>query len=138
MDLIVVYFNGPIVGSNYDNSAAHVSLAHEYEHDASMASVCAALQNIDYIAIFTSDSSSYYMEAQPERRSQSSPSLKAFEQRFSQSNDVLYYTYWPNGIIEALIVMIPFLAILLVGICCTFTLQSDLKYDAEKSLLRKH
>jgi len=39
---------------------------------------------------------------------------------------------WDSELIEAVIVMIPFVIILLTGICCTFSLQSDLKFDGEK------
>jgi len=41
-------------------------------------------------------------------------------------------TSWDSETIEAVIVMIPFVAILLIGICCTFSVQSGLKFDGEK------
>jgi len=63
--------------------------------------------------------------------------LRAFEDTFAQNGDVLYTTNWPDGVIEGLVVMIPFLSILLIGVCCTLQLQSDLKFDAEKNILRK-
>jgi len=39
---------------------------------------------------------------------------------------------WPDGIVEALIIMAPFLGLLAFGICCTFNLQSDLRFEGEK------
>lgn len=41
-------------------------------------------------------------------------------------------TSWDSELIEAVIVMIPFVAILLTGICCTFSVQSGLKFDGER------
>jgi len=41
-------------------------------------------------------------------------------------------TSWDSELIEAVIVMIPFVIILLTGICCTCSLQSALKFDGEK------
>lgn len=40
--------------------------------------------------------------------------------------------YWLDGIVEALIIMIPFLIILFTGLCCTFNVQSELKFEGEK------
>jgi len=39
---------------------------------------------------------------------------------------------WPDGIVSGLIIMIPFLFILFLGICCTFSVQSGLKFEVEK------
>jgi len=39
---------------------------------------------------------------------------------------------WDSELIEAVIVMIPFVIILLTGICCTCSLRSALKFDGEK------
>jgi len=39
---------------------------------------------------------------------------------------------WGSELIQAVIVMIPFVGILLTGICCTFSVQSELKFDLEK------
>jgi len=41
-------------------------------------------------------------------------------------------TSWDSELIEAVIVMIPFVIILLIGICCTCSLQSALRFDGEK------
>jgi len=37
-----------------------------------------------------------------------------------------------SEIVEAVVVMIPFLFILTLGICCTCSVQSELKFDLEK------
>jgi len=41
-------------------------------------------------------------------------------------------TSWDSELIEAVIVMIPFVVILLIGICCTLSVQSGLKFEGEK------
>jgi len=43
---------------------------------------------------------------------------------------------WDSELIEAVIVMIPFVVILLVGVCCTCSVQSELKFDGEKKKMR--
>lgn len=57
--------------------------------------------------------------------------LQSFEERNVQSapgDD----DYFPQPIVEALIVMVPFLFILSIGIYCTCGVQSELKFDAER------
>jgi len=39
---------------------------------------------------------------------------------------------WGSELIQAVFVMIPFVGILLTGICCTFSVQSEMKFDLEK------
>jgi len=134
-DLIVVYFNAPSIVSNYDDSAARA----QYEKDDhTVGAITEALANIDYLAIFTSDISAFQFESYSQRSSYNGPHIKAFEQKFSQDYNTLYYTNWPDGIIQALLVMTPFVGILFLGICCTFCIQSELKFDAEKNFLKKH
>jgi hypothetical protein len=41
-------------------------------------------------------------------------------------------SYWPDGVVAGLIIMVPFLVILSIGVCCTFNIQSALKFDGEK------
>jgi len=133
-DLIVVHFNAP-TASNYDDSSVRT----QYENDDhSIGAITTALEAVNYLAIFTSDSSSVRVESHESRSSHNGPHIKAFEQRFGQTFDTLYFTNWPDGAIEAIIIMIPFIFILFIGICCTFCVQSDLKYDAEKTFLRKN
>jgi len=134
-DLIVVHFSAS-VSSNYDDAA----IQKQYESDdQTVADIVSALGDVKYLAIFTSESGSSRLGTQSSRRSEPNGAhMKAFNQRFGQSYDTLYTTNWPDGAIEALIVMIPFIVILFIGICCTFCVQSDLKYDAEKTFMRKH
>jgi len=134
-DLIVVHFTAP-VSSNYDDAAVQK----QYESDdQSVATIVSALGDVNYLAIFTSESGAPRLDSQTRRSVEANGAhMKAFNKRFGQSYDTLYTTNWPDGAIEALIIMIPFIFILFIGICCTFCVQSDLKYDAEKSFIRKN
>lgn len=102
-------------------------------NDVIMGNVINALSGkTTYVAMFTGMKQPEYLAIS--RSFPVSHSLmKAFEGTFQQVN---YSTPWPAGVIEALLVMLPFLLILSVGICCTFNIQSNLKFDAEKVYLK--
>jgi hypothetical protein len=55
-----------------------------------------------------------------------------FESKFEQILQTSTGEVWPNDINAALIIMIPFLIILFIGICCTLDIQSDLLFEADK------
>jgi len=102
------------------------------ENDVSVGNLINALGGkTTYVAMFTGVQHTEYNTV-----SRSFPVshllLDKFETTFQQTN----LSNWPGGVIEALLVMTPFLFILGVGICCTFGLQSNLKFDAEKSYLK--
>jgi hypothetical protein len=61
-----------------------------------------------------------------------SPALAGFERRYVQATDD-NSSLFPDGIVAGLIIMIPFLVILAIGISCSCALQSELKFDAEKT-----
>jgi hypothetical protein len=134
VDVVVINFNTPAVESLIDDSSVHQRYVSD---DATLGSVMDAIekQSSKYVAIFTSNSVSNPVSEQKTRNFE--PQLKAFENNFRQNNNQLYTTYWPDGVIEALLIMGPFLGILLVGVCCTIQLQSDLKFDAERNILKK-
>jgi len=131
-DLLVIPFHAPAVPSNIDDSSVHTQFA---EDDATVSTIVESITS-KYLAIFTSDSVTNYIYQYTEKRGQ--PELRSFEQRFAQGNNVLFFSNWPDVIVQGLLVMLPFIGILFVGICCTANLQSNLKFDAEKSILRKH
>jgi len=56
-------------------------------------------------------------------------SSSKFVQEVQEINDG---TSWDSETIEAVIVMIPFIVILLTGICCTCSVQSGLRFEGEK------
>jgi len=133
-DLVVVQFSSHAVDMS-DESAIHNLYAAD---DKIVGEVMEAVESVNYVAILASDAVSATADnSSPDIYATRSEHIKAFERQFSQDGDVLYTTYWPDGVIEGLVVMAPFLGILFIGICCTFQLQSDLKFDAEKTILRR-
>jgi len=137
MDLVVIYFDSPSLQNGKEDSV-HDSYAAD---DSSIGTVISAItkSSSNYLAIFTANNKNENMEigSSNVNSQRSIRGLRAFEDTFAQNGDVLYTTNWPDGVIEGLVVMIPFLSILLIGVCCTLQLQSDLKFDAEKNILRK-
>jgi len=71
-----------------------------------------------YLAVFSA--------AQPVVTELESPLVAEENDQVSQDGE------WESELIQAVIVMIPFVGILLTGICCTFSVQSELKFDLEK------
>jgi len=118
-DLIIVSFN-PQSEQFQANDVTLGNVINALSGKTTYAAMFAGIQQPEYLAIARSFPLSH-------------PLMKAFEGTFQQVN---YATAWPGGVIEALLVMVPFLFILSVGICCTFNIQSHLKFDAEKSYLK--
>jgi hypothetical protein len=102
--------------------------------DSLLNNVCKSLKDSSYVAVYTADSPAPSVQ---KRFPANDESLSAFEQMHAQS---LYQAsllssssdYWTDDIITAVIIMVPFLLILFVGLCCTFRVQVPLKMDAEK------
>jgi len=107
--------------------------------DAIMDKVVKSIQGVKYIGLFMSDNTHRAFISVEEKifQAQSFEHFNSFERMYKQERSVIYATNWPSEFIEAAIVMIPFLFILFLGICCTFQLQSDLKFDHEKTILRR-
>lgn len=130
VDLIVVGFNSPAVT---EENAVHDQYAAD---DKKIAEVLGSL-SAKYLAVVASNIDTV-IESEPEDGVFArNAHIRAFERQYAQNGDRLYTTYWPAGIIEALFVIWPFLLILFVGICCTVQIQSDLKFDAERVMLRR-
>jgi len=124
-DVIVVYLDK----ADQDNSREVINAGDDY-----MNNIVASLKRANYVAAFTADSPVDSIH-------QSFPSTHPVLQRFAASvQQVLDETYvatnddglMPDSIVEALLVMLPFLIILFVGVCCTYNIQSVLKFDAER------
>jgi len=89
-----------------------VALDSERTRDEQMKEVLQSMGN-NYLAVLTSE------KIQEKVRRQST----------DPAGDV--YDGW-DDIIEAIFVMVPFAIILTIGICCTYSLQSGLKFDGER------
>jgi len=123
-DLLIVSFESTF---ETEESKVHASFAAD---DSSMNSIVAALRQVSYTAIFTADRSGSILNNR-------APNMEHFVKKFQQT-DILYFTNWPYAITQALIIMLPFLFILSLGIWCTYQLQSALKFDAEKNVMKNH
>jgi len=102
-------------------------------HDNIFEVVDRAIRDAGYIAVFTSS------ESVPEVKRafpSSHPLMARFEERQLQEQLGADDTFWPDHVVEGLIVMVPFLIILFIGVCCLFEVQSALKFDAEKATRR--
>jgi len=133
-DLLVIYFASPSVDSMVDDSSVHDRYQSD---DVTLGQVVDSLISLNYLAIFTSDVTSADSSVRSQKRDNEAATLQEFEKAYRQTQGTLYFTYWPGPIIQGLIVMLPFLGILLFGVCCTFQLQSDFKFDAERTFLRR-
>jgi len=119
VDIVIICFDSPTVHSdNIELVSANYSFDDSYMHDL--------LQNIggNYLAIFTANEPA----SEKVRLARATMMVRGLAQ-----SDSLY----SSDLVEAQIVMIPFLFILFLGICCTFGVQSDLKFDAEKKNIKK-
>jgi len=120
-DLVVVCFDSPAVHpDNVDQVAPRYAA-----DDAFMYSLLHSLGN-SYLAVFTSDKTA------TESAKQARATLMV-----RQLSDTAGDSIYPAEVIEAHIVLIPFLIILFTGIYCTCGVQSDLKFDAEKKNYNK-
>jgi len=129
-DLLVVKFGSPSFGVNTNE----VKIEKIYTVDDQLFSmVDEALSQTSYIAMFTSDSPIIHASVETSFP-QSHPSLTRFERRFQQATDL---GNWPDAVVQALLVSVPLLIILFIGITCTFNVQSDLKFDAERTIKHK-
>jgi len=102
-------------------------------HDNIFEVVDKAIKEAGYIAVFTSS------EPVPDVKRAfpvSHPLMARFEERQVQEQLGADDTFWPDHVVEGLIVMVPFIVILFVGVCCLFGVQSALKFDAEKATRR--
>jgi hypothetical protein len=84
------------------------------------------VSRFQYVAAFTSaEQKSFHFEAVY-------PQLARMQRDVQSNLGSVSSGYWLDGIVEALIIMIPFIIILFTGLCCTFSVQSELRFEGEK------
>jgi len=117
-DVVIVYFASPAV---HPNNVDQVSSSYAND-DSYMHSILDSM-TASYLAIFTADKPA----SQSVKQARASLSVQQLAPQ----------AIYPSDVVEAQIIMIPFFFILLIGICCTSSVQSDLKFDAEKKVWKK-
>lgn len=121
-DLIVVGFDSPVVRPG---NVELVSASYNAD-DTYMNSFLHSIGRSTYVALFTAEKSA--TESVKQARA-----YLSLEQLGASNGDSIF----PPEVIEALIVMLPFLLILYIGVSCTSSVQSVLKFDAELDVRRK-
>jgi len=119
MDLVIIGFDSPAIHvGNVDEVAPTYARDDNYMYQL--------LHSIEghYVAIFTAD-----MPA--------AETVKIARANMMVRQLTAYSGLYPAELVEASFVMIPFILILFTGICCTFSVQSDLKFDAERKNFKK-
>jgi len=119
MDLVIIGFDSPAVHPGNVNQVAPT-----YARDDTYMYQLLLQVEANYVAIFTAD-----MPA--------TESVKLARANMMVRQLTTESSIYPAEVVEAHIVMIPFLIILFTGICCTFGVQSDLKFDAERKTFKK-
>lgn len=110
--------------SNGKTDVVVVYLDAQYKADDEfVGSVCSMLA-VPYVAVFTGETAESVLTTSVDEMS----GLYYKDSSDDSGDD----SNWPPEIVEALLVMIPYILILLVGVCCSFQIQSELKFDAEK------
>jgi len=113
-DVIVVYFN----------SAKDADLEVD---DSFVGRIDSSLRTTSYVALFTGNlGQSPILSNLPETHEK----MAHFERRFTQPGSD--NTEWPEDVIAALFISAFLLFIAYLGICCTFNIQSSLKFDGDK------
>jgi hypothetical protein len=122
-DLIIIYLDNPIIEVNINNIQTFYQ--HFQKNDIILNQLNEKLElSKNYIGIFTSEKPFFY----------NFYSFENYGEIYLQntSSNGTSINYWPPEVNEALIIMLPFLIILLIGFCCTFSIQSELKFENEK------
>jgi len=118
-DIVVVCFDSPIIHT--DNIE---KVSSDYAADDVYINTILHSLGTSYLAIFTAE--------KPAAETVKQARATMMVRQLTDSGSI-----YPSAVVEAQIVMIPFLIILFTGICCTFGLQSELKYDAERKTYKK-
>jgi len=130
-DLVVIYFDAPTLSKDH-NTLIGQKIVNDV---TTIHTLDIAFRHTKYVSILTAENllfkplQSYFPE--------SHESLQNFDRRFVQVTGNDSGTRWPAGVIEGLIVSIPFLLILWIAVYCTCGLQSVVKFDLEKNFLAK-
>jgi len=124
-DVIYVSFASPAV-----SGADNLVLSSYKTDDSYMMNFHEALKasNVPFVAAFTAERATDNIQL---NFPVSHPQIARFEMQFRQEDNG-GSRFWPPEVIEGLILMIPFLIILIIGICCTCNIQSALKFEADR------
>lgn len=93
-------------------------------HDNYFQQVSRDLNNVNFIGVVASIQPSEIRSLKLE-----SVGLSKFDEQFPQAEEG--YGLFPMFMVEAVVIVFILLLILSVGVCCTLSLQSDLRYDLE-------
>jgi hypothetical protein len=114
-----------------DLLVVYLDQTHEV-NDALVNTVCSGLKGAEYVAIYTGD--------QPTRAVMKRfPVEHATLADFEEVNKQLYAIHdgngpkWPDATLSGVVIIAPFVLILMIGICCTSSVQTPQKMDAERS-----
>jgi len=122
IDLIVVGFQNQI------NSPSKLAA-----DDSKIKSIVDALGEVQYSSFFVTDVAQRNLHARSEQDEEVYSHLRSAP-HFKIRGDM---DDWSDDVLEALILMAPFIGIVLLGVICTCKLQSDLKFDHERNILKK-
>jgi len=123
-DLIVVCFDA-------GEEVLNQEVRKEYASDDAFLEILDSFtkSGVNYVAAYTSEKSSSELQlVMPS----SHPSMSAFEELHQQRRGNSIDQLFPAEIMQGLLFTLPLVIILFIGVCCTFGLQSALKFDAEK------
>jgi hypothetical protein len=136
--MTVEQFKNALTTMNWNNGVTDIVII-QFEnadytvHDSLLATVDKAMKSTSYVAVLTSASEPIPEANYPIYRNPNFATVRVGNtSNNNYTNGTTSDDYWPDGIVEALIIMIPFLIILFTGICCTFSVQSGLKFEGEK------
>jgi len=111
-DLIVVYMSA--------TNAAEFS-----RDDARVEEICNLLSSKSYVAVYTAENA----VIQAQKRSFDSQDIRPLTKRLDQSIYTSSGNIWNSSIVTALVIMVPFLIILIVGLSCGFDIQSEINFE---------
>jgi len=130
--MTVEQFKNALTTMNWNNGVTDIVIV-QFEnadyivHDSLLATVDKAMKSTSYVAVLTSAS-----EPIPEANYPIFATVRVSNTSNNNYTNTTSEDYWPDGIVEGLLIMIPFLVILFIGVCCTFSVQSGLKFEGEK------
>jgi len=121
-DLIVVLFDS-------NQEAKIVS-----KHSEAIRKMVGALDATSYLAIYGTEVVKTETNTISVEKSKQAEIKREYHTRsFQQIEQTVTTNYWPDNVVEGLILTVPLLIIVYIGITCTFSIQSGLKFEAGKS-----
>jgi len=130
MDVVVVMFDSHSSNNNRPTMDAPM-LEGVAVDDSYIAILLSHIKSVSYVSLFTAQQPAtpvdYFFPS-------SDPKLARFEEAVTQTGlgDTCNGCFWPDSVVEGLVVIAPFLIILFIGVTCNYSIQSELKYEAER------